>query len=222
MAKLSEVSNPSPATPTASLVVLAGDAVGVINETLQSLAAFHGLARENMTRAQAWRLIDMGLRIERAIYLGTLLDGTLRQNEADNPSVLEAVLEVADSSITYRSRYSLLPQLAAVFDLVLLDDKNPRSVYFQIHQLQQHFERLPQERDASRPGTVRGILNDCAARLEQCDTRELAGLKGDLPGSKVGRVIQQTLRDLPKISDAIAANFFAHSDISRTGRGTEL
>jgi uncharacterized circularly permuted ATP-grasp superfamily protein/uncharacterized alpha-E superfamily protein len=210
------------ATPTASLVVLAGDAVGVINETLQSLAAFHGLARENMTRAQAWRFIDMGLRIERAIYLGTLLDGTLRQGEADNPSVLEAVLEVADSSITYRSRYSLLPQLAAVFDLILLDDKNPRSVYFQIHQLLQHFERLPQEREAGRPGSVRGILNDCAARLEQSDTRELAGLANDLPGSKVGRVIQQTLRDLPKISDAIAANFFAHSDISRTGRGTEL
>ena len=210
------------ATPTASLVVLAGDAVGVINETLQSLAAFHGLARENMTRAQAWRFIDMGLRIERAIYLGTLLDGTLRQNEADNPSVLEAVLEVADSSITYRSRYSLLPQLAAVFDLVLLDDKNPRSVFFQISQLLQHFERLPQERDAGRPGAARAILNDCFARLENSDTRELAGLKKDLPGSKVGRVIQQTLRDLPKISDAIAANFFAHSDISRTGRGTEL
>jgi len=210
------------ATPTASLVVLAGDAVGVINETLQSLAAFHGLARENMTRAQAWRFIDMGLRIERAIYLGTLLDGTLRQAEADNPSVLEAVLEVADSSITYRSRYSLLPQLAAVFDLVLLDDKNPRSVFFQISQLLQHFERLPQERDAGRPGAARAILNDCFARFENSDTRELAGLKKDLPGSKVGRVIQQTLRDLPKISDAIAANFFAHSDISRTGRGTEL
>jgi len=116
----------------------------------------------------------------------------------------------------------LLPQLAAVFDLVLLDDKNPRSVFFQISQLLQHFERLPQERDAGRPGAARAILNDCFARFENSDTRELAGLKKDLPGSKVGRVIQQTLRDLPKISDAIAANFFAHSDISRTGRGTEL
>jgi hypothetical protein len=31
-------------------------------------------------------------------------------------------------------------------------------------------------------------------------------------------VIQQTLRDLPKLSDAIAAAYFAHSAISRTGR----
>ena len=29
--------------------------------------------RENMTRAQAWRFLDMGLRLERAVYLCTLL-----------------------------------------------------------------------------------------------------------------------------------------------------
>jgi uncharacterized circularly permuted ATP-grasp superfamily protein/uncharacterized alpha-E superfamily protein len=201
------------ATPT-SFVMLAGDAVGVLNETLQSVAAFHGLARENMTRAQAWRFIDMGLRIERAIYLSTLLSSTLRAPEPDNPSLLEAVLEVADSSITYRSRYSLVPQPAAVFDLILLDDKNPRSVLFQIAQLGQHFERLPSERNPAG----RDILNNCAVRLERGDTRELAGLKENLSDSKVDRLIQQTLRDLPKISDAIAASYFAHSAISRTGR----
>src|ERR1043166_7473887 len=54
-------------TPASSLVMLAGDAVAVLNETLLGLAAFHGLARENMTRAQAWRFLDMGLRLERAL-----------------------------------------------------------------------------------------------------------------------------------------------------------
>ena len=111
--------------PEPSSVILAGDAVRVLNEILDGIAAFHGLARENMTRAQAWRFIDMGLRIERAIYLSMLLDCALDAPDADNHSLLEAVLEVADSSITYRSRYNLLPQLAAVADLILLDDKNP-------------------------------------------------------------------------------------------------
>ncbi|HTR40551.1 MAG TPA: circularly permuted type 2 ATP-grasp protein, partial [Pseudomonadales bacterium] len=197
-----------------STVILAADAVRVLNEVLDGIAAFHGLARENMTRAQAWRFIDMGLRIERAIYLSMLLNGTLDVPDADNHSLLEAVLEVADSSITYRSRYNLLPQLAAVADLILLDDKNPRSVLFQIHQLVQHFERLPQERNSAG----REILNNCLGRLERGDTRELAGLGENLPASKTGRLIQQTLRDLPRLSDAIAASYFAHSEISRTGR----
>ena len=204
--------------PAGGAVMLAGDAVGVLNQTLLGLAAFHGLARENMTRAQAWRFLDMGLRLERAVYLGTLLDATLRSPEADNPSVLEAVLDVADSSITYRSRYNLLPHIPAVFDLVLLDDKNPRSVLFQIVQLTQHFERLPLERESARPDSGKSILQECVARLVNTDTRELAGRKENLPASEVGKAIQQTLRDLPKLSDAIAAAYFAHSAISRTGR----
>jgi uncharacterized alpha-E superfamily protein len=205
------------ATPTANLVMLAGDAVGVLNQTLLGLAAFHGLARENMTRAQGWRFLDMGLRLERAVYLGTLLDATLRSPDADNPSVLEAVLEVADSSITYRSRYSLLTHVPGVFDLILLDDKNPRSVLFQINQLAKHFGHLPQERETAAD-SGRQILQECVARLNRTDARELAHQREAWPGSQLSVAIRETLRDLPKLSDAIAAGYFAHSTISRTGR----
>jgi uncharacterized circularly permuted ATP-grasp superfamily protein/uncharacterized alpha-E superfamily protein len=207
-------------TPPKKLVMLAGDATCVLNETLLGLAAFHGLARENMTRAQAWRFLDMGLRIERAVYLCTLLDATLNSPDAENPSLLEAVLEVADSSITFRSRYTLLPGVPAVFDLVLLDDKNPRSVLFQIKQLSKHFEHMPREREnASASG--KNIVTKCLARLNQTDARELATSGQTWPKSEVNAVIHETLQALPKLSDAIAASYFAHSSISRTGRGSE-
>ena len=206
------------ATPTSSLVMLAGDAVGILNQTLLGLAAFHGLARENMTRAQAWRFLDMGLRLERALYLCTLLDATLDSADAENPSLLEAVLEVVDSSITFRSRYNLLPTVPAVFDLVLLDDKNPRSVLFQIKQLVKHFDKLPKERgDTASPGKM--ILDNCLTRLERADARELASSSANWRESALGATIRETLRALPQLSDAIAASYFAHSAISRTGRG---
>jgi uncharacterized circularly permuted ATP-grasp superfamily protein/uncharacterized alpha-E superfamily protein len=208
------------AMPTASLVMLSGDAVGVLNQTLMGLAAFHGLARENMTRAQAWRFLDMGLRLERAVYLCTLLKATLRSPEAENPSVLEAVLEVVDSSITFRSRYNLLPTVPAVFDLVLLDDKNPRSVLFQINQLAKHFEKLPKEREDA-PGSGKNLLAKCGARLNQTDPRELATSRETWADSELSATITETLRVLPEISNAIAANYFAHASISRTGRGSE-
>jgi uncharacterized circularly permuted ATP-grasp superfamily protein/uncharacterized alpha-E superfamily protein len=205
------------ATPASSLVMLAGDAVGVLNQALLTLAAFHGLARENMTRAQGWRFLDMGFRLERSIYLCRLLDASLRSPEADNPSVLEAALEVADSSITYRSRYNLLPNLAAVYDLVLLDDTNPRSLLFQFNQLVKHFERLPRERENALPSDGQRVLIECVARLRLLDPRPLNGLSGDWHESEVGRVIQRTLHDLPRLSDAIAVSYFAHSAISRAG-----
>ncbi len=208
------------ALPAKHPVMLAGDASAVLNQTLLGLAAFHGLARENMTRAQAWRFLDMGLRIERAVYLCTLLDATLHSPDAENPSLLEAVLEVADSSITFRSRYTLLPSVPAVFDLVLLDDKNPRSVLFQVRQLAKHFEHLPRERE-SAPGSGKSIVAKCLAHLNQTDARELAAPVKRWKHSEVAAVIRGTLETLPQLSDAIAASYFAHSEISRTGRGSE-
>ena len=197
-------------------VLLAADALVVLNQTILGLAAFHGLARENMTRAQGWRFLDMGWRIERAVCLCTFLDCALRSPEADNPSLLEAVLEVADSTITYRSRYNLLPHIVAVYDLVLLDEKNPRSLLFQLRQLVKHFDRLPRENSNN---SLQVLLEQCLRRLRALDPGELGNLTTDWHISETGRLVQATLKDLPLLSNALAASYFAHSEISRTGGG---
>jgi uncharacterized circularly permuted ATP-grasp superfamily protein/uncharacterized alpha-E superfamily protein len=213
LAQLGDVFAPAgPGSPR-----LAADANGVLNQTLLHLAAFHGLARENMTRAQGWRFLDIGLRLERAVYLCSLLDCALRSAEGNNPSVLEAVLEVADSSLTYRSRYTLLPNIAAVYDLALLDDTNPRSLLFQFNQLVKHFERLPRERESALPSAGHRVLLDCLARLRLLDPRSLASRNAHWHQSEAGAVIDRILRQLPRLSDAIAVSYFAHSTISRAG-----
>jgi uncharacterized circularly permuted ATP-grasp superfamily protein/uncharacterized alpha-E superfamily protein len=204
------------AAPPEGAVLLAADALGVLNQTILGLAAFHGLARENMTRAQGWRFLDLGWRIERAVCLCTFLECALRSPEADNPSLLEAVLEVADSTITYRSRYNLLPHIVAVYDLVLLDEKNPRSLIFQLNQLLKHIDRLPREQSHS---ALNDVLQGCVERVRMLDPRELGGLKSDWHISDTGRVVQAVIKDMPLLSNAIAAAYFAHSEISRTGGG---
>jgi uncharacterized alpha-E superfamily protein len=205
------------ATPGSTLGVLAGDAISVVNQTLLNLAAFRGLARENMTRAQGWRFLDMGQRIERSIHLCAFLSNALASPYADNPSVLEAVLEAADSSITYRGRYNLLPNISAVYDLVLLDDTNPRSLLFQLNQLVKHFERLPGERESALPSPGQRILLECLTALRLLDPRGLNRLQENWHESDTGKVITQILESMPRLSDAIAAAYFAHSAISRTG-----
>ena len=201
--------------------LLAGDAVGMINQTLLGLAAFQGLARENMTRAQGWRFLDMGYRIERALYLSTFLDAALQSADADNPSVLEAVLEVCDSTITYRSRYNLLPHIVAVYDLVLLDDTNPRSILFQLSQLVKHFDRLPRERESALPSPSQRILLESLTRLRLTDPHTLAAADKNWYESETAEVVAFIAHELPRLSDAISVSYFAHSTISRTGRGGE-
>ena len=205
-------------TPPAGVSsLLAGDAVAVINQTLVDVASFHGLTNDNMTRAQGWRFLDMGRRIERSIQICTFLDSVFSAPDAENLGLLEAVLEVCDCSITYRSRYNVLPQLAAVSDLVLLDDTNPRSLLFQLSQLVKHFERLPREKLTALPSAGQRVLIDCVARLRLADPRELGCAGEKAADTGIAKVIRHIAASMPHLSDAIAVNYFAHSSISRAG-----
>jgi uncharacterized alpha-E superfamily protein len=195
---------------------LIGDAIVLINQVLLQLAALHGLANENMTRAQSWRFLDMGHRLERGIYFSCFLAKSLRSPHADNPSALEAILEMADSTITYRSRYNLLPHIAAIYDLVLLDELNPRSVLFQLLQLTKHFDRLPAENGAL-PSPAQRILIDAVARLRLTDPLELSGEPKILANTHLAAALNHVSRSLPQLSDNLAISYFVHSQISRTG-----
>ncbi len=99
-----------------------------------------------MTRSHAWRFLDVGRRLERAIGLVRLVRHTLVEatpSPADRPAaLLEALLEVCDSGITYRRRYLATLQVAPVLDLLLTDDGNPRSLLFQLEALSEHWQAL--------------------------------------------------------------------------------
>ena len=133
------------------------------------LAAFSGIAQESMTRSHAWRFLDVGRRLERAIGLVRLLRHTLAEappSSADRPAaLLEALLEVADSGITYRRRYLATLQVAPVLDLLLTDDGNPRSLVFQLEALSEHWQALGAAGAvlAGRPGARSGAAAGRAA-----------------------------------------------------------
>ena len=115
-----------------------------------------------------------------------------------------------------------MPNLGTVYDLVLLDDTNPRSLLFQLNQLVKHFERLPGERENALPSPGQRVLLECLTALRLLDPRDLNKLKGRWQESDAGRVIQQIRQQMPRLSDAIAASYFAHSTISRAGGIADL
>ena len=73
----------------------------------------------------------------------TRQDGTLVPVLPRETSLLEAVLEIADSAMTYRRRYMTSLQAAPLLDLLLADESNPRSIAFQLVRLTEHVEALP-------------------------------------------------------------------------------
>jgi uncharacterized circularly permuted ATP-grasp superfamily protein/uncharacterized alpha-E superfamily protein len=155
------------------------DPVELLDEILFTLSSFSGLAMESMTRGLGWRFMDMGRRVERAIHQAGLIRIGLPQICDDSPSALEALLEVADSIMTYRARYRTTFQLAPVLDLLLADESNPKSLAFQCRQLAQHVEALPRQSDPRSD-----IPEDRMARDLLSDVRRLDLIAMDCgPGS---------------------------------------
>ena len=110
---------------------------------MMRFAAWSGLSMESMTRSLGWRFVDMGRRIERGAWTGTLLETCLVQPHEDEAPRLEAMLQVAESAITYRRRYRGELQAAPALDLLLTDESNPRALAFQLASLEQHVAALP-------------------------------------------------------------------------------
>ena len=80
--------------------------------------------------------------------------------------MLEPLLEVADSSMTYRRRYFAEAQLPPVLDLVLADATNPRALAFQLAPWPRCVAQLP--RDPRAPSPTREERTDRARDRGAC------------------------------------------------------
>ena len=144
------------------------DVLAHLNRMITDLAAFSGMEMENMTRGHGWRFLDVGRRLERAMNATSLLRQALSAGPSDN-AVLEPLLEIADSSMTYRRRYFARPQLSPVLDLLLLDDTNTRAVAFQLAAVSEHIRHLPRDPKAPSPTREERLIDQAVATLRQVD-----------------------------------------------------
>ena len=178
-----------------------------LEEGLASIAAFNGLMHENMTRNFGWSFLDMGRRMERAYNLSEAIRTLfIPVPEPDEEvSSLLLLLELADSFITYRSRYRIDPMLPLVLDLLLLDEANPRSLAYQLAAMSRHLDALPvAKRGVSMAEDRRLIL----ALLTSIRLADVEAIAREANRSALERLMQEQLQLLPDLSNAIARHYF--------------
>lgn len=188
-----------------------GEVIDGIEQGLVSIAAFNGLMHENMTRNTGWTFIDLGRRLERA---NNLCEVTLALFGAPLGAVEETsrllfLLELADSFITYRSRYRIDPVLALVFDLLLLDESNPRSVAFQLAALADELESLPLVDGKIGVPEERRIVMTLRATLRSADMEAMAR---DPDRARLQEILSEHLTLLPQLSNTIGRRYFSLTD----------
>jgi uncharacterized circularly permuted ATP-grasp superfamily protein/uncharacterized alpha-E superfamily protein len=197
-----------------SLIPLS-EALELLNGSIITLAAFSGLGVENMTRGLGWRFLDMGRRLERAVYTVNLLRRLLVEVAEHEAAVLETLLVIADSSMDYRSRYLAAPQCAPVLDLLLTDDTNPRAVAYQLVALAEHVEHLPHDRAKPVLSPAQRLTMTALASLRLADVEALCEVGDGDHRWQLEALLTHLITDLPALSDMLTYHYLSHAEPSR-------
>jgi uncharacterized alpha-E superfamily protein len=117
----------------------------LVGETIVDMSAFMGLVADSMVRGPAWRMLDLGRRVERSLVVLNTLESLVAAGSvgASEHHALGLFLAANDSTIAYRRRFRSDPELGAVLDLLVSDDTNPRSLAFQFARLGEDLASLP-------------------------------------------------------------------------------
>jgi uncharacterized circularly permuted ATP-grasp superfamily protein/uncharacterized alpha-E superfamily protein len=192
-----------------------GEILDLLDRRVVALSAFGGLVAESMTRGQGWRFLDMGRRIERALHTLGLLRGALVTVSGTEGPLLEALLEIADSSMTYRRRYMSSLQTAPVLDLLLADEENPRSLAFQLAVVAAAIDDLPRVDGTSGRTPEQRLMLASLTSVRVTDIDQLARV--DAPGRRdtLDRLLARLEADLPVLADALSRHYLSHLQVSR-------
>jgi uncharacterized alpha-E superfamily protein len=177
--------------------------------------AFSGLVAESMTRTLGWRFLDLGRRLERSVHTIMLVRNLLLPLEDRETSVLDAVLEVADCSITYRTRYLNNLQLAAVLDLLITDETNPRSLASQLVRLCEHLDNLPRDANLPLMSEEQRIGMSALTKIRLLSAEKLARMHVPDERKKLDRLLGWIAAQLPALSDVVSQKYLIHAGLTR-------
>lgn len=119
--------------------------ITTIDSLNTSMFAFLGMNRESVRREQGWNILDLGRKIEQALYIISLLQHVFKkkQTEQTEHDLLHGVLSATQSLITYRYTYRDHLQLPLVLELMMLDVNYPKSLAYLVHKIKRYISLLP-------------------------------------------------------------------------------
>jgi uncharacterized circularly permuted ATP-grasp superfamily protein/uncharacterized alpha-E superfamily protein len=183
-------------------------ATALIHRLVLDLAAFEGMEMENMTRGFGWRFLDLGRRLERGLAMLRLL-GAAAQVRTRSAAVLEPVLEIADSAMTYRRRYFAAPAWPGILELLLQDISNPRSLSFQIQALREHARMMAIDLNASGAQPEHELLTTLAGQLRALNLKDLAAQMAQGNRQPLLNLLEGWNQNLSALSDQVTSRYFS-------------
>lgn len=152
-----------------------------LDRLISSLVGFTGLTVESTTHEHGWYFLIIGRRVERAMNLIRLLRATILQEaeEGVEHQLLEALLIANESVMTHRRRYRASLDATTAVQVLVLDQTNPRSLSYQILELEEHLHALPRDGGERRLSEDQRALLEASTMIRLGDADALARTEGD-------------------------------------------
>ncbi len=193
------------------------EALRVLKNTSNHLAAITGAQADRMTRDDGWRLLSIGRQIERLSFLSTALASAFSTGSVHTLGGFEALISTFDSSITFHAQFQQSREVAALIALLVLDADNPRSLAWVIQTLRGRLSKLAGNGPRDMSGLAQKVPDPQEWDLATlCETHHMAPTEAvPKPAADYYFALNQLLIDCTEaalnVSDDISTTYFTHS-----------
>ena len=179
---------------------------------LEHIAAFAGLAAENMVRGAAWRFLDLGRRIERGIASAQSVGGVMTGPASQVEAGLRLSLELCDSINAYLTLYPAEMYYGQALEFVLANRSNPRALLYQLGEISSHLR----EQTNGRASVETGELSSLIEAVEHFPLEISHASDMEVHEEDLFNLLDRAVVCLMDLSDSISRAFFTHIAASRS------
>ncbi len=178
---------------------------------ITTLLAFAGLIHESMTRGNGWHFMEMGRRLERALQIISSLRSLLcaRFDEIEQEILIESSLMCGEALIPYRRRYQNGIRIEQGLEMIMLNAKNPRSLIYQLNQLEKHFAELPDDRETF--SAEHKYLLEATTALKLSDVKQLAKAESGIR-TELDQLLSRLQYLITNAAKTIGQRYFDHAE----------
>lgn len=147
-----------------------------LHDIIADLHLFKGAADATMSHGEGWRFLLLGVYLERAQLIGSLLEvcfGDGRKRAISDHFALTNVLRMSCALEPYLRAYTAEMQPRYILQFLMLDEDFPRSMRFCTAQMESHLRAISRRAAMSAAAGPERIAGRLAARLQYADLDEL-------------------------------------------------
>ncbi|PHY13555.1 hypothetical protein CSW58_04960 [Caulobacter sp. B11] len=154
----------------------ADGSVNFLQDLIADVHLFKGAADATMSHGESWRFMMLGMYLERAQLIASLLEACFSEGpgrEINDHLALVSLLRMACALEPYLRVYTAEIEPRHILEFLVFDEDFPRSIRFATAQIERHLSELARHVEATGRAAPERMAGRLKARLEFADVDEL-------------------------------------------------